>query len=248
MAPTASTVETMRDRDRPEQQLDQLFADGWPAFITADQVVEEHIGTVRRLFADLELVLLDSDDVLVAAGWAVPIRWDGEPAHLPEGYSDSLVRAVREHERGDRANTLVIMAAQVHPERRGRGLAGELLTAMRRLAAQRGWPRAVAPVRPTLKSRYPLTPIDRFASWVRDDGTLLDPWLRTHQRLGARVVATAPRSQTMTGTVQQWQDWTGMAFPDTGDYVIPEGLSTLHVDRAHDRGSYTEPNVWMQHQ
>ena len=129
-----ATVETPNTRTRPQHQMDRLFGDGWPAFITADQVVKRHINQVRRLFADLELVLLDADDVLVAAGWAVPIRWDGDPAHLPEGYTDSLVRAVEGHQRGDGADTMVVMAAQVHPDRRGQGLAGELLTAMRQLA------------------------------------------------------------------------------------------------------------------
>jgi GNAT superfamily N-acetyltransferase len=243
-----STVELMHARHRPDEQISQLFGDGWPPFITADQVAKQHIGEVRRLFADLELVLVDADGVLVAAGWAVPIRWDGEPTHLPGGYTDSLVLAVKGHEQGDRANTLVIMAAQVHPRRRGQGLAGELLTALRRLAGERDWHHVIAPVRPTLKSRYPLTPIERFASWVRADGSVLDPWLRTHQRLGAEVVATAPRSQTMTGTVEQWEAWAGMRLPDTGDYVIPDGLSTLHVDRDNDRGTYIEPNVWMQHE
>ena len=72
--------------------------------------------------------------------------------------------------------------------------------------------------------------------------------MHTHWRLGARVVAMAPRSQTMTGTVAQWEHWTGMPFPDSGDYVILDGLSTLRIDRDNDQGTYGEPNVWMQHQ
>lgn len=243
----SSTVETMGARDRSDDEIDELFGDGWPSFITADQVVKKHIGTVRQLFADLELVLLDADGVPVAAGWAVPLRWDGEPGHLPDGYSDSLVRAVEGHETGERPDTLVIMAAQVHPGRRGQSLAGEFLTAMRGLADQRGWSRVVAPVRPTLKSSYPLTPIDKFASWTREDGLPLDPWLRTHQRLGARIIATAPTSQTMTGTVNQWEEWTAMRFPESGLYVIPDGLSALRIDLGDDSGTYIEPNVWMQH-
>lgn len=241
------TVEIMGARDRSEPEMDELFGDGWPSFITADQVVKEHIGEVRRLFADLEVVLLDAEDVPVAAGWAVPLRWDGEPAHLPAGYSDSLVRAVEGHEKGERPNALVVMAAQVHPGRRGQGLAGEFLSAMRRIAEERRWARMVAPVRPTLKSRYPLTPIEQFASWKRKDGQPLDPWLRTHQRLGAKVIGTAPASQTMTGTVSQWEEWTAMRLPASGVYVIPDGLSTLRIDLDDDSGVYVEPNVWMQH-
>jgi len=71
---------------------------------------------------------------------------------------------------------------------------------------------------------------------------------RTHRRLGAEVVATAPASQTMTGTVNQWENWAKMPFPDSGDYVIPDGLSTLRVDLDNNKGVYIEPNVWMRHQ
>ena len=133
------------------------------------------------------------------------------------------------------------------PARTGQGGAAELITALRELATTAGWPRVIAPVRPTLKPRYPLTPIEEFARWTRPDGAPLDPWLRTHWRLGGRIIATAPQSQTMTGTVEEWQAWTGMVFPSTGDYVIPDGLSTLHIDREADSGTYTEPNVWVQH-
>ncbi len=31
------------------------------------------------------------------------------------------------------------------------------------------------------------------------------------------------------------------------DYVIPQGLSLLHLDRAADLGTYLEPNIWMRH-
>ncbi len=51
----------------------------------------------------------------------------------------------------------------------------------------------------------------------------------------------------MTGTVQEWEAWTGMVLPATGEYVIPRGLSTLHIDIDEDRGTYTEPNVWVRH-
>jgi len=243
----ASVVEPMAARPRPDDQMGRLFADGWPAFITADQEVKRHVGRVRELFTDLELVLLDATDLIVAAGWAVPIAWSGRPADLPGGYTDSLARSLDAHDRGDRTDTLVIMAAQVHPDLRGKGLAGELLMALRELAGRHGWPRVIAPVRPTLKVRYPLTPIEQFARWTREDGAPLDPWVRTHCALGAQIVAVAPGSQTMTGTVAQWESWTGLALPGSGEYVIPDGLAPLHVDLDVDLGTYVEPNIWLRH-
>jgi hypothetical protein len=65
--------------------------------------------------------------------------------------------------------------------------------------------------------------------------------------MGAEVLATAPRSQTMTGTVAQWEAWTGMRLPATGAYVIPGGLAPLEVDLDRDLGTYVEPNVWVRH-
>ncbi len=38
-----------------------------------------------------------------------------------------------------------------------------------------------------------------------------------------------------------------MVFPESGDYVFPQGLATVHIDRTADRGSYWEPNVWLIH-
>jgi hypothetical protein len=51
----------------------------------------------------------------------------------------------------------------------------------------------------------------------------------------------------VTGTVAQWEEWTGLTLPSTGHYVIPDGLSPLYIDREADLGTYVEPNVWVQH-
>jgi hypothetical protein len=66
-------------------------------------------------------------------------------------------------------------------------------------------------------------------------------------RVGGRIVALAPAAQTMTGTVQEWEQWARMPLPATGQYVIPDGMSVLHLDTAQDVGTYVEPNVWVRH-
>ena len=55
----------------------------------------------------------------------------------------------------------------------------------------------------------------------------LDPWLRTHWRLGGRIIATAPASQTMTGTVSNVGRLGRPGLPVSGEYVIPGGLSAF---------------------
>ncbi|MER5979081.1 GNAT family N-acetyltransferase [Streptomyces sp. NPDC001857] len=241
------TTERADAREWPREPLAELFSEGFPAFITADRLVKEYIGRVREWFADLDLMLVDEDGAPVAAGWGVPVRWDGQVGTLPTGYTDALVRAVEGRERGAEPDTLVICGAVVTPALQGRGLAGRMLSALRETGRAAGLERVVAPVRPTTKARYPVTPIDAFMRWRRPDGTALDPWIRTHERLGARVLAAAPASQTMTGTVAEWERWTGLALPESRVYVIPDGLSVLRVDVESDAGVYEEPNVWMRH-
>ncbi|MFI9169336.1 hypothetical protein [Streptomyces lincolnensis] len=87
----------------------------------------------------------------------------------------------------------------------------------------------------------------RFMTWTRPDGDPLDPWLRTHHRMGARMLATAERSMTMTGSVAEWERWTGMTFPDSGPYIVPDALTPLEIDRGNDHGELAEPNVWVRH-
>ena len=241
------SVERTDARNRPAEQLAELFSEGFPAFITADRVGKAYIGRVREWFADLDIMLIDEDGVPVAGGWGVPIRWDGRAETLPGGYSETLVRAVEGREQGVEPDTLVICGAIVTPSLKGRGLAGRTLTTLLETGRGAGLDRAVAPVRPTTKARYPLTPVESFMRWRREDGTALDPWIRTHERLGAEILAAAPASQTMTGTVEEWEGWTGLPLPESGDYVIPDGLSLLRVDREADEGVYHEPNVWMRH-
>jgi len=118
---------------------------------------------------------------------------------------------------------------------------------MAEIGRDHGLDTLIAPVRPTLKQRYPLTPIERYLSWRRQDGTHLDPWLRTHERLGADIVKVAPESMRVSGTVAEWEAWTEMALPASGAYVVPGALAPIQIDRERDEGVYVEPNVWMVH-
>jgi hypothetical protein len=223
-----------------------LFAGRFPEFIKADRDAEPLIGPVRERFDAFHIVMVDGD-IPVAAGWGVPICWNGNVSDLPSGYSDTLRRALDADDKRRTSDTFVICGGVVHPERSGSGLASDLIRSLGQTAQAAGLERLIAPLRPTLKHRYPLTDIDTYTAWTRPDGLPFDPWIRLHIRLGATVVATAPRSQVMQGSVNEWEEWTGMTFPASGAYVIPEGLSILNIDHERNIGEYVEPNVWVRH-
>lgn len=241
-------VQVVTSSERPdlEDQVRQAFRVRWPEFIFHDPISNAHVEKVGQYFSSWDLWVID-DDRVVAGGWGVPLRWDGSIADLPEGYDGALVRSVAGHEAGEKVDTLCIMAAAVAAEAGRRGLAGQALTALRDRAAAAGLTRVICPVRPTLKASYPLVPMERFAAWRRPDGLSLDPWIRTHERLGASILGTASRSMVITGTVAQWEQWAEMAFPETGSYVVPDALNLVAIDRDTDEGIYVEENLWMRH-
>jgi GNAT superfamily N-acetyltransferase len=222
--------------------------DGWPPFVLRGQIPATHRDAVARYFPRYDVLLLDDDDTVLARATAVALSWDGETPALPDGgYDGALVAAVTEHENGIAPDTLCVVAATVRSDRTGGGLAGRVLTALRERAETDGLARVIVPVRPTLKATYPLTSMADFQRWTREDGLHLDPWIRTHQRLGATILGPAPRSMVVTGTVAQWERWTGMAFPQTGRYVVAGGLDLVEIDRERDQGLYEETNLWMRH-
>ncbi|MGZ0150803.1 hypothetical protein ACXJJ3_27340 [Kribbella sp. WER1] len=234
------------DAPQYDAEAEQRFAEDWPEFIFHDAEVPKYRDRRVQYFPQWEFYFV-ADDRLIAGCWGVPLAWDGTVADLPGGFTDALARSVTSYEQGVVPNTFVLMAAAVRSDEQGQGHAGRVITAVRDHAVANGLPQVIAPVRPTLKSSYPLTPIETFMTWTRPDGLPLDPWLRTHVRLGATLLAPAPASQTMTGSVADWESWTKMRFPSTGTYTIPAGLTTLAIDVEANTGLYREPNIWLRH-
>jgi GNAT superfamily N-acetyltransferase len=225
-------------RDHPTRS--DLF-DVWPEFLLHDPVMNEHMWRLRTEVAELQTVVYDSDaDRIVAEGNTVPVRWDGEPQ--PGGVDWAMRQRFDE---GGEPTTLCAVQVMVHPEARGRGLSRLLLQRMASLAREHGLDALIAPVRPTLKHLYPLIPMEPYIEWRRDDGELFDPWLRIHAELGAEILAVAPESMTIPGSAAEWEQWTGLRFPEDGEYVVPGGLVPVRV--RDGQGLYVEPNVWMRH-
>ena len=239
-------VVTTSERPDLEDEAAAAFRVKWPEFIFHDAFAKQYMPRVAEFFPQYDVLLLDEQRV-VAGGWGVPLRWDATVRDLPDGYDGALARAVAGHESGIPPTTLCFMAAAVGNGETRRGLAGQVLTALRDRSAEAGLPHVIAPLRPTLKARYPLTSMERFARWSRPDGLSIDPWIRTHQRMGARVLGPATRSMTISGTVAEWESWTEMEFPESGSYVVPEALGLVDIDRDRDVGTYVEENLWVRH-
>lgn len=241
-------MEIVTRADRPDlhEMAGTVFRERWPEFIFHDATSRTYMDRVHQHFRHFDIMVLD-DGAVVAGGWGVPIPWTGEVGDLPSGYDDGLVQAVRARETGVPATTLSFMAVAVGASHDRRGLAAVVLQELTRRALEAGLTHVIAPLRPTWKHRYPTVPMAEYAEWTRPDGLSIDPWIRTHQRMGARVLGPAARSMVIEGTVAEWEQWTGMVFPVTRDYVVPDALNLVRIDRERDQGVYVEENLWVQH-
>lgn len=242
-----STFQVFTLDQKPELKLevDRLSEASWPRFLLHGNV--RHWDRLFDDFAKFQVMLCDAAGRLVAAGHTLPLCWDGTVPDLPETIDGIFERAISDRQQRNRCNTLCAQAAMIPRSHRGQGLSTAILRQMKTVAAQRGFTSLIGPVRPTLKSRYPLTPFPRYVEWKRPDGEPFDPWIRTHWKLGARPLAVAPNALTVTGRVPDWEQWTGLVFPESGDYVVEGALQPVHIDRVRDEGRYEDPNYWMRH-
>ncbi len=238
---------TRTDRPGKQPHAASLQQGIWPEFMYHDAVLDRLFDRVISEYAEYQFYVWDDErEEVVGAGNAIPATWDGQPDTLLDRGVDGVVEAAFA-DGAPTPNVLCALQILIAPECRGQGLSSRMIQRMAEIGHAHGLDTLIAPVRPNLKHSYPLTPIERYIEWRRPDGALLDPWLRTHERLGAEIAKVAPASMRVPGTVAQWEEWTELAFPESGSYVVPGALVPVEIDRERDQGLYVEPNVWMVH-
>jgi GNAT superfamily N-acetyltransferase len=245
--PGALRLVTLAERPDLRDLLGDHNGAAWPEFMLQDPVADRLWHHLDEDFASWQLLLLDAEDRIAAGGNSAPLAWDGTDDGLPAGWDLQFERTVADLRAGVASNTLGALQIVVAPGRQGEGLAGRMVEIFRDRARAAGFGALIACVRPTDKHRYPLVPIERYAAWTLADGLPFDAWIRLHARLGGRVVRPAPESMTITGTVAEWERWTGLTFPTNGPYVVPFATNPVIVDREADLVVYHDANVWVVH-
>jgi GNAT superfamily N-acetyltransferase len=244
------SITVIRYSERPElwDDTEALSRAVWPEYNLHGPVLGSYWNSLIDDFPAYQFVLFDEDqDEVLAEGHTLPCPWDGTPDGLGDGIDAMTVAAFEAAASGREPTALCAMAAEINPRFQGRGLANRMLEAMSQIAREARLTNLIAPVRPSFKDRYPITPIERYVAWTRENGEPFDPWIRVHTRRGGQIVKPIPQSLLITGTVREWEQWTSMQFPESGEYTFPGGLAPVDIDRDQDRGTYWEPNVWIVH-
>jgi len=240
---------TTSDLDDYRAQAGGIAEVSWPEFMLQDPVAGDHWHELFERFNEYQFALLDTESGRMAAmANSLPFHWDQPLEDLPEGGWDWVfLKAIDDNQKGITPNIQSAIQINIHPEYQGSGLSPIMVNAMRKIGKSKGFQNLVAPVRPSQKSNYPLTSIDNYITWKNSEGLPFDAWLRVHARVGARIIKPCHEAMTIPGTISEWEEWTGMAFPQSGNYVIPGALNPITIDVENNIGVYIEPNVWVQH-
>ena len=228
-------------------EADRIGGAAWPEFMLHDPVAMENWGRLIDYFADCQLMVLDGEQIVALAN-AVPLHLVRALSDLPDrGVEWGVEQSLTDHANGLPANTLMGVQVVVPEAHKGKGLSRIATRAMLDLAKRKGISQVIIPVRPSDKHRFPLIPMEDYIMWQREDGLPFDGWLRVHARLGGEVLNICSHSMRIPGTVAEWTEWTGNAFPGSGAYLVDGALGPITIDIKADTGLYLEPNVWISH-
>ncbi len=227
------------------EAADVVSIPSWPEFMMNDTVANSNWRPMHDKFQEFQFALLERDtEKWIAVGNSIPLHYDGALEDLPDaGWDWAILTGMAAKQP---PNILCALAIQILPAYRGGGLSSVMIKVMHEIGQYHGLNQLLAPVRPNKKSDYPLTPMELYIEWTKD-GQPFDPWLRVHHRLGARILKVCPEAMRIPGTIKSWEEWTGLSFQSSGDYIIPGALSPVKIDIENDRGVYIEANVWMLH-
>ncbi len=185
---------------------------------------------------------------IVAHLTSLPIHWNRPLTELPEeGFDWAVARALQDADEGTTPTMLVGLNIDMSADQLGAGQSYRMVEAMRRIAAASDLEGLIIPLRPTRKSDYPLVPMERYLTWTREDGLPYDPWLRVHVKSGGRVIKVCSRSMVNRAPISTFEECSGLHFPESGAYPIPNHLAPVLIDRESGCGTYVEPNVWVFH-
>ena len=226
----------------------ELTRVAWPQFMFHDPVAQYFTDLYEKL-PQYQFALVEKQTgTWLAFGNSIPLAFDGHPSDLPDtGWDWALEKGIDDHRSGRKPAVLCAIQVVVAADYRSQGVSIKGVSAMKEIGRAHGLSGMVAPVRPSMKSLYPLIPMERYVQWQNSDSLPFDPWMRVHARLGAVVIKVCPESMRIPGTVAEWEEWTEMRFPESGDYIIPGAVVPVQFDCEKDLGLYIEPNVWMHH-
>ena len=227
--------------------FDTLHLDAWPRYFDGAAVLKRLWSRMYERFPHSQMLIQESLAATIGVGNAVPLAWDGSRENLPRGWDGALEQALAEDGRGVEPDTLVVLAGIIDPRYRDRKAAHLIVDAFKALACSLGLRRVLVALRPVAKSAHQAMPIAEYSRLADTTGRLFDGWLRLHCDAGGTVVGWEEHSQSVEGSLDEWEQWSGQRFAQSGARFLADTLAPVMVDVESGRARYDDPCIWVEH-
>ena len=239
------TMVTALEKNDLISRGNEIVSEIYPEFMMHDEIANVWFHQLYEKFPEYQYWLWDKGKI-VGIGNSIPLHWDDNLKNLPEeGWDWAIVKGFKDKEKNIKPNLLCALSITVNPEYQRKGVSSEMTKTMVQIGKKNNLDFLIIPVRPTLKKDYPLIEMDKYILWKRKDAKLFDPWLRVHKKLGGKIIKVCAKAMKISGTISDWEKWTGMKFPGDGEYIIKGALNPVKFIKG--KGNYIEPNVWVKH-
>ena len=236
-------------KERPDlfDLQEDICGKAFPEFLYYGEIAAKYWEKMITYYREYQLMLLEEDQIIAVIN-CMPMNLDMPDEQLPEGAFDwGIEKGIEDFESGKKINAVMGVQIVIPEEHQGKGISSIAVEELKNMCTSKRIARIIIPVRPTLKSKYAINNIDDYIKWVNNEGMPFDPWLRVHVRKGARIINACRKAVIVKGTVDQWEAWTKMQFPESGEYLVDGALCPVVINRENNLGTYVEPNVWISY-
>lgn len=224
-------VVTFKERPDLYDLQKQICGKAFPEFLYYSEIAAKTWEKMIAYFEEYQLLLLHEERIMAVIN-CMPMNLDIPDNELPEeAFNWGMEKGIKDFEAGKKINAALGIQIIIPAEYQGKGLSSIAAQELKNMCIRMGIKRLIIPIRPTLKSKYPINDIDKYIKWKNKDGLPFDPWLRVHVRKNAKIINACKKAVEINGTVNQWETWTNMKFPESGKYVVEGALCPVVINR-----------------
>ncbi len=241
-------IVTFKERPDLYDLQEEICGKAFPVFLYYSEIAANTWDKMIRYYNEYQLLFLHNDKIICVFN-CMPMNHDFSDEELPEDAFDwGLEKGIKDFEDGKEINAALAIQIIIPKEYQGKGISHIAVVEIKKMCAKMGIKKLIIPVRPTLKSKYPISHIDEYTKWKNEKGLPFDPWLRVHVKQNGKIIKPCNKALIVKGTIEQWETWTQMSFPESGKYVVDGALCPVRIDIENDLGVYIEPNVWVSYE
>ncbi len=228
-----------------KKEMDLLHYESWPRYFAGSMVLQVYWNKLYQVFPQYQIALLNEGSEVTAIGNAIPIFWDGTEEQLPAGWDGTVQKGFSDYESGIAPNTLVMIAVAVNKKFRGMKLSKRLIDSFKAIAGDSGFEHLMVILRPIGKSSYKELSLKKYGELRNEKGEYMDKWLKLHVAEGSEVLKYEPDSQLVSGTREQWEEWTKQSIADSDELYLNHTLQK--AEYKGDEIHYYDPGIWLRH-